>query len=156
MNGLMRRWRHLARRMRPYKEVELSGRDLPQHGGDDEPVKWPDDRQIGSAKQIVGQYPRGRSNALGLAGACDIDHEAKIKVLVVEARNKAIGVWRTTGNRPMISRAPGSSGAEVLRPSGATSKLRKASSASIHRGARVSIFSAACRASSAAPSIAML
>ena len=78
--------------MRPYKEVELSGRDLPQHGGDDEPVKWPDDRQIGSAKQIVGQYPRGRSNALGLAGACDIDHEAKIKVLVVEARNKAIQV----------------------------------------------------------------
>ena len=77
--------------MRPDKEVELSGRDLPQHRGDDEPVKWPDDRQIGSAKQVVGQYQRGRGDALGMAGTYDIDHEAKIQVLVVKARNKAVG-----------------------------------------------------------------
>ena len=87
----MHRWRHPARRIRPDQEVELSGRDLPQHGGDDEPVKWPDDRQIGSAKQVVRQYQRGRGDALGMAGASDINHEAKIQVLVVEARNKAIG-----------------------------------------------------------------
>src|SRR5258708_39490043 len=91
LSVLMPGWRHLAGRMRPDKEVELSGRDLPQHGGDDEPVKWPDDRQIGSAKQVVGQYQRGRGDALGMAGACDINHEAKIQVLVVEARNKAVG-----------------------------------------------------------------
>ena len=87
----MHRWRHPERRIRPDQEVALSGRDLPQHGGDDEPVKWPDDRQIGSAKQVVCQYQRGRGNALGMPGAFDIDHEAKIQVLVVKARDKAIG-----------------------------------------------------------------
>ena len=87
----MRRWRPLAPRIRPDQEVEPSGRDLPQHGGDDEPVKWPDDRQIGSAKQVVRQYQRGRGDALSMAGACDINHEAKIQVLVVKASNNAIG-----------------------------------------------------------------
>ena len=33
----------------------------------------------------------------------------------------------------MISRVPGSSGADVFRPNGATRKLRKASSAPIHQ-----------------------
>ena len=86
----MRRWRPLAPRIRPDQEVEPSGRDLPQHGGDDEPVKWPDDRQISSAKQVVRQYQRGRGDALSMAGACDIHHEAKIQVLVVKSCNKAI------------------------------------------------------------------
>ena len=79
----MRRWRKLPRRIRPDQEVELSGRDLPQHGGDDQPVKWPDDRQIGSAKLIVRQDQRGRGDALSVAGACDIDYEAEIQMLVV-------------------------------------------------------------------------
>src|SRR5882724_11073307 len=152
----MRRCRHLAPRIRPDQELEPSGRDLPQHGGDDEPVKWPDDRQIGSAKQVVRQYQRGRGDAPGMAGACDINHQAKIQVLVVKAATMRSGVWRTTGSIPMKSRAPGPSGADVFSPSGATRKLRKASSTSIHRGKRASIFSAACRASSAAPSIAIL
>ena len=36
----------------------------------------------------------------------------------------------------MVSRVPGSSSADVFRPNGATRKLREASSAPIHRGAR--------------------
>src|SRR6266403_5575710 len=101
----MRRWRHLARRIRPDREVELSGRDLPQHGGDDKPVKWPDDGQIGSAKQVVRQYQRGRGDVLSMAGACDINHEAKIQVLVVKACNKAIG--RLAHDRKWADDIPG-------------------------------------------------
>src|SRR5207247_201471 len=60
-------------------------------------VKWPDDREISSAKQVVRQYQRGRGDALSMAGACDIHHEAKIQVLVVKSCNKAIG--RLVNNR---------------------------------------------------------
>src|SRR6266446_7268333 len=148
----MRRWRHLARRTRTDQEAELSGRHLPQQGWDDEPVKWPDDRQIDSAKQVMRQYQRGRGDAQGMAGASDINHEAKIQLLVVKACNKAIG--RLAHDRKYPDDIPGAGLVRCrrFRPSGATSKLRKASSTSIHLGVRASIFSAACRASRAAPS----
>src|SRR5450631_2467937 len=110
----------------------ISARNLPQHRADDETVKRQDRRKIDPAEQIVCQHERGRGDAAALATGCDVDHDAKIQVLVVEAGN------------------------DVFKPNGFTRAWRTASNASIHRGDRPNIRSAACRASSAVSSTAML
>jgi len=71
--------------------LRRSGGDLPQHAADDQPVERQDDRQIDPAEQIVRQHQRGRGDPAAVAGGCDIHHDAKIEVAVVEAGDEAIG-----------------------------------------------------------------
>src|SRR5207244_7298581 len=59
------------------------------------------------------------------------------------------------GKIPIVSRT-GSFAPDAFRPNGATIMLRKVSRASIHRGERPIMRSAACRASSARPSTSRL
>ena len=68
----------------------VSACNLLQHRADDETVKRQDHREIGPAEQIVRQHERGRGDAAALARGCDVDHDAKIQVLVVKAGNEAI------------------------------------------------------------------
>ena len=95
-------------------------RDLPQHGADYEPVKRQDDRQIGSAEQVMRAHQRGRGDALAMAASRDVHRDAKIQMMIVKACASRSGDWLTIGNIPMVSEALASLDVDVFRPKGVT------------------------------------
>ena len=88
------------------------------------------------------------------AAGYDIHHDAKIQMVVVEARDQAIGVSLTTGKIPIVSAARGAAGSGRFNPKGATMRLRKRIRVSTQRGPRANMRSAALGRGAAVASIA--
>jgi hypothetical protein len=120
-------------------------------------VKWKNNREIDPAEPIMRQHHGGGGDALAGSGGYDVDHDAKIKMAVVKARDKTVGGFAQHRKDPDVVSAKLPFEEEVLfRPKGVTRTSRNANNASIHRGERPSILCAACRALSAALSIVTL
>ena len=130
--------------------AQLAQRHFAQQRRRDQAVKRHDGREINPAEPIMRLHQGGQGDLLRRngAGSRDVDDDAKIQMLVVEARDQP--VRRLAQDRKQADRfarrvfgpCP-----DVLRPNGATSMLRRRTSVSTQRGERAIISSAALRAS---------
>ena len=122
------RRQHQLRRVSP--SAEPSGRDLPQHGADDQPVKRQDDRKIGPSEPIMGLHQRGRGDILALRPDVTTSTTTrKSRWLSLKPATSRSGVSLTTGKMPIMSRGARRRGARRFQAERRDQEVAQASAA---------------------------